>query len=465
MDKKHTILFKGFVALCLFMTMFAYACANDTNETSHNFSSNTCSITFDIKQVDKTVSNAHKRRSFDLELDCNEIAMVNADVFNIAGIPLKSGGPWSCDYGTGTIQNVPAGTRGVVVVLCRSPQGDVVYRGESFEINLTPGQTVSAGSIEADSFVPVLLLPVDGESDNVVNGNVQLSWEPVKGAVGYGIEVVNIGNSLDSDSPYTYTTSDTSYRTHDLIDMENDYAWRVRAFDSEGNQGSWSEQRNFKTDDNEIPSARIINPVDNSQAFGDIQFQAGFPMDGFGYDFEDGTNVQLEWTSNVDGAIGTGESFTFSLSPGQHIITLTVTDQAGAVGNSSIQLTMLSEAPPLDLTGQWTHSQSFVSGCEVGTDVGPDGTCDIDSTGQGGYDLTFYEQYICVINQECVFSCTPSQDSYSCSYTLEVGNERVTNTIEFSETSATSVSGQGTILHERDDDYQCQWDYNISFAK
>ncbi len=467
----HIISFKGYVALCLFMSVFMCACASETNETSHNFFSDTCSITFDIKQTNKATLNAQNRHSFDLELDCNEIAIVNADVFNMAGIPLKSGGPWDCSDSTGTIQNVPAGTRGMVVVLCRSSQGDVVYRGESFEIDLTPGETVSAGTIDTDSFVPILLLPIDGETDNVVNGNVLLRWEPVKGAAGYRIEVVNIGNPSDPSSPYVYATSDTSYRTHDLNDMENDYTWQVRAYDSDGNRGSWSAQWNFVTDDNQIPSAIITNPEKDSQVFGNIQFHSGFPTDSNGYDPEDGFNVQIEWTSDVDGILGTGESLTTSLSPGQHTITLSVTDQAGAVGFSSIQITVLSQAPPLE-TGIWSYLQNNEAGCPVDVDGSPEGTCDIALTGQGTYDLTFTDTYVCVIGQQpCVFSCTLSQGIYFCDYTLTEGNERVTNTIEFSVTSGISASGQGSTLHERDDDsmpgydYQCQWTYDISYTK
>lgn len=76
---------------------------------------------------------------------------------------------------------------------------------------------------------------------------------------------------------------------------------------------------------NNSPVARITAPSDGSiySAGEEIQFE------GNCHDSEDGalSGASLVWTSDLDGRIGTGETFASStLSSGGHQITLTCTD-------------------------------------------------------------------------------------------------------------------------------------------
>jgi alpha-tubulin suppressor-like RCC1 family protein len=58
------------------------------------------------------------------------------------------------------------------------------------------------------------------------------------------------------------------------------------------------------------------------------------------------------WTSDLDGEIGTGETFTYDLlSIGEHILTLTATDDAGQTGFAISHMTVLEGQgpPPVDV--------------------------------------------------------------------------------------------------------------------
>lgn len=95
---------------------------------------------------------------------------------------------------------------------------------------------------------------------------------------------------------------------------------------------------------NQPPSAAITSPS-NGASF--VQ-GASVAFAGTGTDPEDGTlsGSALAWTSNMDGAIGTGVSFAkTNLSVGVHTITLTVTD-ANGVTASAVRTVTITTAPP-----------------------------------------------------------------------------------------------------------------------
>ena len=116
------------------------------------------------------------------------------------------------------------------------------------------------------------------------------------------------------------------------------------------------------------PRATIDLPADGgSYAQGET-----ITFSGFGDDPEDGplSGGDLVWESNLDGQIGTGESFTRSdLSAGSHIITLTATDSEGATDTDSVGIVV--EQGGGSLAGGWQASTEF--GGFVIT-VNPEGT-------------------------------------------------------------------------------------------
>jgi hypothetical protein len=92
-----------------------------------------------------------------------------------------------------------------------------------------------------------------------------------------------------------------------------------------------------------FPSATIQSPSGGSTF---VQGQE-IIFKGYGYDPEDGAlnDTSLVWVSNMDGEIGTGHIISSSiLSPGQHIITLTVTDSQGQYATDEIIITIEQDA-------------------------------------------------------------------------------------------------------------------------
>ena len=69
-------------------------------------------------------------------------------------------------------------------------------------------------------------------------------------------------------------------------------------------------------------------------------------------DLEDGNlDAQIQWTSDLLGSIGTGSSFTSTLSAGEHVITATVTDSHGNTSGAGLAVTVLfNTAPELTIT-------------------------------------------------------------------------------------------------------------------
>ena len=96
---------------------------------------------------------------------------------------------------------------------------------------------------------------------------------------------------------------------------------------------------------NNPPIVPITSPVDSAS------FDSGATIDfaGTASDTEDGDlTAGLAWTSDIDGSIGAGGSFSTTLSDGIHTITASVTDSGTATGSASISITVGS--PPAEAT-------------------------------------------------------------------------------------------------------------------
>lgn len=112
---------------------------------------------------------------------------------------------------------------------------------------------------------------------------------------------------------------------------------------------------------NQAPSASISSPPD------DTTFGQGAPIDfeGSGDDPEEGslTGASLEWSSDLDGALGTGASLTVTdLSVGDHVVTLTASDPQGATGTDSVSLAVESNGQPTPTITSPSDGAAFLEG-------------------------------------------------------------------------------------------------------
>ncbi|MGB2772528.1 MAG: hypothetical protein WBF31_09430, partial [Anaerolineae bacterium] len=85
-----------------------------------------------------------------------------------------------------------------------------------------------------------------------------------------------------------------------------------------------------------VPQAFILSPEDGARFFPGTAIW----LEGRAFDLEDGTldDAALRWTSNRDGGLGTGGLLIATLSPGEHVITLTATDSDGNTVVATIRL-------------------------------------------------------------------------------------------------------------------------------
>jgi hypothetical protein len=148
---------------------------------------------------------------------------------------------------------------------------------------------------------------------------------------------------------------------------------------------SW---RNSEESANASPAVAISDPSDGSVVTpGDSVTFIGSATDN-----EDGNlTASLNWDSNLDGAIGTGATFsTDLLSDGVHLITASVSDSGGEEDSDAIQITVALSSV--------CDGDGF---CELGEDCD---NCPSDCVGGGG------AAFCCGAN-----SCEVGEDACSCS--------------------------------------------------
>src|SRR5207244_6554569 len=97
---------------------------------------------------------------------------------------------------------------------------------------------------------------------------------------------------------------------------------------------------------NQAPEIAITSPADGTSA------PAGTPtalLATVTDDFDTNLAAQVRWTSDRDGALGTGPR-TITLSEGSHILTAAVTDSNNATASAQVHVTIAPSPPAVTIT-------------------------------------------------------------------------------------------------------------------
>ena len=94
---------------------------------------------------------------------------------------------------------------------------------------------------------------------------------------------------------------------------------------------------------NTPPTVTITSPA----AYSSFQQGTSVTMTGSATDLQDGPlSANINWSSSIDGSLGTGSSVSWTPSAGTHVITARVTDANGATSSTQESIVVTSAAPP-----------------------------------------------------------------------------------------------------------------------
>lgn len=184
-----------------------------------------------------------------------------------------------------------------------------------------------------------------------------VSWaDNANNETGYRIERSYDGATF---SALTQLGQNASSYTDSSLTSGLTYFYRVSAFNSSGNSG-YSNVGSGQTQlasSNTAPVVTISSPSNNS-AYAD---GTSLWFSGSASDTQDGTiSSNMRWTSNIDGQIGTGASFSRTLSAGTHTITASVTDSGGLIASGQVQITVAAaSAPSSPQTGPLLSARAY----------------------------------------------------------------------------------------------------------
>jgi thermitase len=141
---------------------------------------------------------------------------------------------------------------------------------------------------------------------------------------------------------------------------------------------------------NNPPAVSVTSPADGVSFSSDDSISFA----GSAIDTEDGDlTANLDWTSDLDGRIGTGGSFSAVLSDGTHTIIAEVTDSRGEGGSDSIAITVFSSsggdftlsASAYKVRGAGVVELSWSGATSANWDVYRDGSLLITTANDGEY--------------------------------------------------------------------------------
>ena len=164
-------------------------------------------------------------------------------------------------------------------------------------------------------------LVFSAQAEDIEDGFLEISWES------------SIDGFLGTSWPFDLIRDDLSIGVHTIT---------ASATDSDGL--SASESISFEIT-NDQPVMEIVSPVSGFKYVdGEQILLRATSQDDFLVELDD---AQVIWTSNIDGALGSGHELLTTLSQGAHTITVEGTDAFGATGMDTVQVDV--NPPPPDL--------------------------------------------------------------------------------------------------------------------
>ena len=192
------------------------------------------------------------------------------------------------------------------------------------------------------------------------------------------------------------------------------------------------------------PTVTIRTPANGST----VAPGSAIAFSGSGTDTPDGdVSSRLVWRSNIDGQIGTGASFSRTLTAGAHTITATASDSTGHSGNASILVTVSSSntAPTVTITTPATGTS-----VPDGTSIGFAGSASDSQSGNLTSSLVWRSNIDGQIGTGGTFArtLTPGTHTVTASVTDSgglTGQRSVTVTVTSTSTTTTSprLTGRG----------------------
>ena len=239
--------------------------------------------------------------------------------------------------------------------------GDLLVWTSSIDDQIGLGSSFSTSSLSIGTHTITLTAKdSDGATGSasitltINDGPVALIEEPLNNAVfTTGSEVIFTGSATDAEDgelsgdALVWTSSldeqigtGTGFSLSDL--SAGTHTITLTATDSGGMTGRASIALTI----NSPPTAAITQPYEGSLHAGNDNIY----FEGSATDPEDGLIASpsaLAWTSDIDGTIGSGESFvTKGLTSGLHSITLVATDSNGATGSDSLSIQVIAQKLP-----------------------------------------------------------------------------------------------------------------------
>ena len=195
------------------------------------------------------------------------------------------------------------------------PQLILTYSEPGGGGNSAPTVSISSPP-DGSSFTSGTSISFAGSASDAEQGDLtaSLTWSSsLDGAIGSG---------------GSFSTSGLSNGTHLIT---------ASVTDSGGLGGSDQITVNVNAPVNTPPSVTITSPTDGATFIEGTSISFA----GAAGDAEDGDlTASLAWTSDLDGSIGSGGSFTTPLSVGTHVVTASVTDTGGLAGSDSVTVTV-----------------------------------------------------------------------------------------------------------------------------